>query len=77
MFYLIGVEHGVQSVPVTGVETPNHTEYRVSLEQAIRTCKPITYLYIEEVNKTDRPIRLTARRHSDWNGLEKREPSWF
>jgi len=41
MLYLIGVEHGVQSVPVTGAETPNHTEYRVCLEQAIHTYKPV------------------------------------
>jgi len=40
MFYLIGVEHSVQSIPVTGVETPNQTEYRACLEQAIHTFKP-------------------------------------
>lgn len=40
MFFLIGVEHRVQSVPVTGVETPNHVEYRACLEQAIHTSKP-------------------------------------
>lgn len=40
MFYLIGVEHSVQSIPATGVETPNHTEYRACLEQSIHTYKP-------------------------------------
>src|SRR6266480_869398 len=40
MFYLIGVEHSVQSIPVTRVETSNHTEYRVCLERAIHTYKP-------------------------------------
>jgi hypothetical protein len=40
MFYLIGVEHSVQSIPVTGVETPNHTEYRTCLNEAIHTYKP-------------------------------------
>jgi hypothetical protein len=40
MFYLIGVQHSVQSIPVTGVETPSHTEYRACLEQAIHTYKP-------------------------------------
>jgi hypothetical protein len=49
MFYLIGVEHGVQSIPVTGIETPNHTEYRVCLEQAIHTYKPA--VVGEEYNK--------------------------
>ena len=49
MFYLIGVEHGVQSVPVKGVEIPNHTEYRACLEQAIHTYKPA--VVGEEYNK--------------------------
>lgn len=49
MFYLIGVEHSVQSIPVTGVETPNHTEYRACLEQAIHTLKPA--VVGEEYNK--------------------------
>lgn len=40
MFYLIGVQHSVQSIPVKGLETPYHTEYRACLEQAIRTYKP-------------------------------------
>jgi hypothetical protein len=43
MFYLIGVEHKVQSVPVTGVETPDHAEYQTCLEQAIRNYKPAAF----------------------------------
>ena len=49
MFHLIGVEHSVQSIPVTGVETPNRAEYRVCLEQAIQTYKPAAVG--EEYNK--------------------------
>jgi len=49
MFYLIGVEHGVQSIAVTRVETPGHTEYRVCLEQAIHTYKAV--VVGEEYNK--------------------------
>lgn len=37
MFYLIGVEHSVQSIPP---ETAYHTTYRLCLEQAIQNYKP-------------------------------------
>jgi hypothetical protein len=40
MVYLIGVEHGVQSIPSNGPETSNHKAYRLCLEQVIRDYKP-------------------------------------
>jgi|SRR5580700_1775423 hypothetical protein len=40
MIYLIGVEHGVQSISVDGEETADHTKYRRCLEQAVRLYRP-------------------------------------
>jgi len=40
MIYLIGVEHGVQSISVGVEETGDHTKYRICLEQAIQKYQP-------------------------------------
>ena len=41
MFYLIGVEPNVQSIGKDGVETADHKDFRVCLEEAIDRYKPI------------------------------------
>jgi hypothetical protein len=41
MFYLIGVEHSVQSISKDGVETTDHTAFRVCLEESIELYKPV------------------------------------
>jgi hypothetical protein len=41
MFYVIGVEHNVQSIGKDGVETTDHKDFRLCLEEAIDRYKPI------------------------------------
>jgi hypothetical protein len=49
MFYLVGVEHGVQSKSKDATETAEQAEYRSSLERAIKAFKPA--ILAEEFNK--------------------------
>lgn len=59
MIYLIGVEHGVQCQTKGAAETPEHTEFRTCLEQAIGVHKPI--LIAEEFNEESLQTREMTR----------------
>jgi hypothetical protein len=60
MIYLIGVEHGVQSISVGGEETADHTKYRLCLEQAIEKYQPTV---VAEEYSEDALSRSVSVRH--------------
>jgi hypothetical protein len=63
VIYLIGVEHGVQSISVAGEETADHTQYRHCLEQAIQEYQPtiVAEEYSEDAVSRSAIVRNTPQ----------------